>query len=142
VTGYYQESNGVCHICNSPNSNCLQCSSATNCSLCTVGYATPLCNSCTTGYYEASANPVTCTICTQTNDKCLECTSPAQCSRCTIGYAVPACTECASEYTGTGCSDCASGFYRNTTSGTCNPCTEVNINCDVCAVISACTTCA
>ena len=139
--GYYPPSSGsfFCTVCTSVNVNCLQCSSNSLCSLCTVGwtgntcstcsvgYVGANCDDCATGYYPSSSGSFVCTICTSINVNCLQCSSSTQCTTCSIGWDGPNCSICAANYIGTLCNICDSGYFKS--AGVCVSCSIISPNC-------------
>ena len=138
-TGYYLTSDGYCSttkpsVTTCPD-NCISCTSSDVCTLCAYGYNiqngaclpnVPLSSNCMVGFY------------------------PNMCQVCQSGYmvnmayacmAVPtfSCnvTNCWSCEQSNSCSQCLSGYYKNTNGG----CTKLACNVSNCALCSSSTTC-
>lgn len=145
------DSNGKCLTCLTPfsqtpydNGTCFTCSIA-NCVQCSSN-SLNTCTQCNTGYIPNSSN-TTCTWACS-SPKCTACANgPNSCTSCVSGYVAnggvcsqcnnaPICTSCQPGNL-SACLKCATGYYTNTSSNTCQVCPGTN--CAACGLSNTAT---
>lgn len=126
---YYFPVNETCQKC---ISNCVTCSSNSNCQKCSLSYSLYN-NQCfstcpITTYVITSTNGNSCYNC---SSKCNSCTSNSSCTVCTTSYYL---------LNGLCVSTCPSGFYPRSADSSCQPCSLMNcLTCqmDLCTICRA-----
>lgn len=140
INGYYKDTSTENPRCLSCPTNCLLCTSATQCTQCKIGNSNSesnsICNACDTsgGYIVVSTNgstPVFGHECENDND----CSENAVCNSnscvCKLGYIGENCLQCATGFTRSSssqCDTCDTGFYKQE-DGNCSPCSCNCVNC-------------
>ena len=104
--------------------HCDECTDATTCTDCAIGFSGTLCDACATGFKDSDEDA-----------------TEAECDACVTGYGpYPDCDVCADGYepVASACvAECGTGKYRDI-GGVCQNCVA---NCDVCINSTKCTEC-
>lgn len=151
----------TCSLCTGVTTHCLECNSATQCTLCSVGYAGSICSICAIGYIGPTCSDCDtgffpqndlCKPCTIVSPHCRTCTMASFCGQCAIGYSGELCEQCSMGYfnsTGdlnsTGYFNFLNSTAQNSTldssAFTCSICTVISPHCQQCFNSTFCNIC-
>lgn len=82
----HYSSSPYCYPCSGLSQYCNTCTDAATCTNCDQEYTGLLCDSCATGFYPVTSNPLLCSTCSVLSNECLECSNNVACSRCSARF--------------------------------------------------------